>query len=48
MELLGDVGHGKSCFSNRFGRTRWYSEVMSHKWNLVLVLFVYSSNLDAR
>jgi hypothetical protein len=23
--------------SNCFGRTRWYSEVMRHKWNLVLV-----------
>jgi hypothetical protein len=23
--------------SNRFGRNRWYSEVMMHKWNLVLV-----------
>jgi hypothetical protein len=60
MELLGDVDHGKSCFSpfgegvsvgakigawfgphrlsNRFGHTRWYSEVTRHKWNLILVL----------
>jgi hypothetical protein len=61
MELLGDVGHGESCFgpfedgvsvgarqvhglrqtyhsiSNRFGRTRLYSKVTRHKWNLVSV-----------
>jgi hypothetical protein len=61
MELLGDVGHGESCFgpfvdgvsvgarqvhglhqtyhsiSNCFRRTRLYSEVTRHKWNLVSV-----------
>jgi hypothetical protein len=34
--------------SSHFGCTRWYSKVTRHKWNLVLVLFVDSANLDAR
>jgi hypothetical protein len=34
--------------NNRFGRTRRYTEVTRHKWNIILVLFVDSANHDAR